>query len=266
MILKEAAELLKTVEEGLHRSSAYSKFSRLNQILFIPLQNNKNMQEKKYALIVVDMTNDFLYREYNKSLALERAKAIIPRIRKLQDFFIENGMPVIYASDRHLPNDFELKKWPPHSMKGTKGSEIVDGLLKENILVLERDWKEDDLKAVEKTDRLLYEVEKGSYSGFTDNGGKLTAMDALLKKLGFEPGDVLYITGLHANCCDKHTAADAWFRGYEPSMVKDCVDSFDDPDGTLGMNNEQALRYEKYWYNAEITDSEEIINRMKGTA
>lgn len=221
------------------------------------------MREKKYALIVVDMTNDFLYKEYNENLALERAKDLIPRIRGLQDLLIENNIPVIYASDRHFEDDFELKKWPPHSMKGTRGSEIVDGLRKDGILVLERNWKSSDLEGVENRKPLLFDVEKGTYSGFTDNGGKPTAMDALLKKLGMEHGDILFITGLHANACDKHTAADAWFRGYEPSMVRDCVDSFDDPSGDLGMNNEQALRYEKYWYNAEIIDSKEVTEKIK---
>ena len=88
-------------------------------------------------------------------------------------------------------------------------------------------------------------------------------MDALLKKLGFRAGDRLYVTGLHTNCCDKHTAADAWFRGYVPVMVTDCVDAFDDPDGALGMGHERALNYEKYWYDAELKSSQEVLAELK---
>src|SRR5579875_2449930 len=128
----------------------------------------------KRALIVVDMTNDFLLKSYNPGLALERGLELVPRIKDLEEAFLKAGFPVIYTTDRHLAGDFELRKWGPHSMKGTKGSEIVDGLVKENIHVLERDWTQADVDKLEKGD-LLFEVEKGSYSGFTDNGGKPTA-------------------------------------------------------------------------------------------
>src|SRR5579875_3667870 len=77
------------------------------------------------------MTNDFLLKSYNPQLALERGQELIPRIRKLEEAFLSNGLPVIYTTDRHLKSDFELKKWGPHSMKGTKGSKTVEG----------QDWK-----------------------------------------------------------------------------------------------------------------------------
>jgi len=214
------------------------------------------------ALLVVDMTNDFLLKSYNPGLALESGLALIPRIRKLQKAFLDAGYPVIYTTDRHLKTDFELRKWGPHSMKGTKGSKIVDGLDTKGIYVLERDWKKRDVEGIKKG-QLLFEIEKGSYSGFTDDGGKPTAMDSVLRKLKFKPGDKLYVTGLHTNCCDKHTAADAWFRGYVPVMVSDCTTAFDDPDGTLGMGHERALNYEKYWYDAEIQPSKEVEKDLR---
>ncbi|GEM_PF-122649 len=241
-------------------------------------KQKKEKERRKAALLVIDMTNDFLLKSYNPQLALERGQELIPRIRKLEEAFLSNGLPVIYTTDRHLKSDFELKKWGPHSMKGTKGSKIVEGLITEGIKVFERNWKPSDLRSIEKlkalpkgktgkppyssSARLLFEVEKGTYSGFTDNGGKPTALDFLLKKLGFGPGDRLFITGLHTNCCDKHTAADAWFRGYVPVIVNDCVDAFDDPDGKIGMGHDRALNYESYWYNAEIMPSEQVIEKI----
>jgi hypothetical protein len=106
------------------------------------------------ALLVVDMTNDFLLKSYNPGLALERGIELVPRIRKLQEVFLNSRKPVIYATDRHLKTDFELKKWGPHSMKGTKGSEIVHGLLTKGLCVMERDWKKKDVKRIKK-DQLL---------------------------------------------------------------------------------------------------------------
>ncbi len=214
------------------------------------------------ALLVVDMTNDFLLKSYNPALALERGTKLVPRIRRLQEAFLNSKLPVIYATDRHLKTDFELKKWGPHSMKGTRGSKIIDGLITERVRVFERKWKAGDIGRVRKGE-LLFEVEKGTYSGFSDNGGKPTAMDSLLRKLGFKAGDKFFITGLHTNCCDKHTAADAWFRGYLPVVVKDCVDAFDDPDGKLGMGHDRALNYERYWYDAEVKSSEEVVAEIE---
>jgi len=217
----------------------------------------------KSALIVVDMTNDFLLKSYNEKLALEKGLDLVPRIRSLQDFFISSGRPVIYATDRHLKTDFELRKWGPHSMKGTDGSKIVDGLLpsKPKARTLQRSWKHSDISKIKKGE-LLFEVEKGTYSGFSDNGGRPTAMNSLLKKIRLKPGDRLFITGLHSNCCDKHTAADAFFRGFIPVMVSDCVAAFDDPEGIMGLPNEKALIYERYWYGADIADSDEVKREL----
>jgi len=192
---------------------------------------------------------------------LEKALKLVPRIRKLQEAFIQNGFPVIYATDRHLKTDYELKKWGPHSMKGSEGSKIVEGLLTDGLYVLERNWKQKDIESI-REDQLLFEVEKGTYSSFTYNNGKPTALSSLLHKLTFHPGDKLVITGIHTNCCDKHTAAEAWFRGYIPVMVTDCVSAFDDTDGSMGMGHDQALKYEKFWYEAEIKSSNDIINEI----
>ena len=217
----------------------------------------------KKALLIIDMTRDFLLKSYNPSLALEKGLTLIPKIRQLQEEFLKKGFPVIYATDRHLESDLELKKWGPHSMKGAAGSEIVDGLLTDGLHLFERDWDLADIDAI-KPGHLLFEVEKGTYSSFTDDGGKPTAMDALLRKLGFMPGDKLFITGIHTNCCDKHTSAEAWFRGFVPVLVSDCVAAFDDPDGSMGMGHDQALRYEQFWYEAEVKSSSDVISELEG--
>ncbi|MFQ5920023.1 MAG: cysteine hydrolase family protein [Thermoplasmata archaeon] len=209
----------------------------------------------------MDMTNDFLVKKFNPDLALDAGLALVPRVRALQDAFLDASLPVIYSTDRHLPDDFELKKWGPHSMKGSKGSHIVDGLRTEKIRTFERDWTQADVDGADP-DHLIWEIEKGTYSTFTDNGGRPTATGALLNKLGFGPGDWLYITGLHTNCCDKHTAADAFFRGYVPVLLSDATAAFDDPEGVMGMSHEAALSYEKFWYDAEIQTVDEAVRDL----
>src|ERR1700730_7680019 len=116
----------------------------------------------KAALLIIDMTNDFLLKSYNESLALEKGLELVPRIRGLEDSFASAGLPIIYATDRHLKDDFELVKWGPHSMKGTPGSRIIDGLIPEKteLRVFQRNWKKSDLSKIKKGDQ-FFEVEKG---------------------------------------------------------------------------------------------------------
>ena len=215
----------------------------------------------KRALLTIDMTNDFTLKSFNPDLAFDGAQAIVPEIRRLQDAFLDANLPVIYSTDRHLPTDFELKKWGPHSMKGSVGSEIVEGLRTDGVHTLERNWSPQDVEMV-NAEHLLWEVEKGTYSLFTDNGGTPTAMDSVLRSLGFEPGDELYITGVHTNCCDMHAAMDAFFRGYRPVTVRDATAGFADPDGDLGMGPDEALSYARYWYNAEIRTLDEVVKGL----
>ncbi len=203
------------------------------------------------------MSNDFLPSNYNLSMELGRGRDLIPRIRKLEEAFLGTRQPVIYVTDRHLKTDFELEKWGPHSMKGKEGSKIVEGLITEKMHVLERTWNGSDIQQIKKGE-LLFEVEKGTYSGFIDNGGKPTALAALLTRIGFKPGDRVCITGVHTNCCVMHTAADARFRGYIPVIVEDCVDAFDDSTGAKGMGHHEALNYMRYWYDSEVKTSKEI--------
>ena len=48
-------------------------------------ESNKNKKKKKDALLVVDMTNDFLMKSYNPNLALEKGLELVPRIRSLEE-------------------------------------------------------------------------------------------------------------------------------------------------------------------------------------
>src|SRR2546428_9708087 len=73
------------------------------------------------ALLIVDMVNDFV----TGKLGTPRAKRIIPNIRRLADAARAAHVPVIYVNDAHLPKDFELKIWGPHSMAGAKGGQNI---------------------------------------------------------------------------------------------------------------------------------------------
>ena len=175
----------------------------------------------KKAIIVVDMLNDFV----TGSLACDRGKAIVPALAKLADAARANGVHVIYANDNHLKGvDGELKLWGDHAIRGTAGAEIIPEL------------------SAKETD---FVINKRRYSGFFE-----TDLDLLLRELKV---DTVIVTGLHAHMCVRHTAADAYFRGYGVVVPQDATDSFTEEDYTSG------IKYLKDVYGAKITTTEELI-------
>jgi len=176
------------------------------------------------AVAVIDMLNDFV----TGMLKCERAEKIIPNPEKLIRAARRKGVPVIYSNDAHLPKDFELKKWGEHAMKGTKGAEVIPQL---------------------KPEKGDYIIEKRTYSGFFETG-----LDSLLRSLNV---NTLILTGLHANMCVRHTAADAFFRGFKLIVPRDATEAFTEEE------YQEGLEYLKNVYNAEITETEKITKKWK---
>jgi nicotinamidase-related amidase len=181
------------------------------------------------AVIVLDMLNDFVTGD----LKCDRAEHIIPSLKKLITVAHQHNVPVIYSNDAHLPIDEEVvERWGKHAIKGTKGAEVIP-----------------ELKPTQKD----YILEKRTYSGFHETG-----LDMLLRGLYDGEGvKAVILTGLHTNICVRHTAADAFFRGYKIIVAKDGVEAFTEED------HEQGLKYLKDIYNAKIMTVDEIAREFK---
>jgi nicotinamidase-related amidase len=173
------------------------------------------------ALIVIDLANDFVFPggviadaggpEYQA-----RAQSIIQPLRRLIDEARRAGILVVFATDAHTAEDSELSKWPPHSMKGSPEAEIVAGL------------------APQPGDLV---IEKQTYSPFFSSD--------LHEQLSSRGIDRLYITGLHTDCCARHTSGDAFQLGYDLIWVTDAMQAFTDEAHQAG------LEYFKMWYASE---------------
>ena len=180
------------------------------------------------AVILVDMLNDFVTGD----LKCDRANCIIPKLKKLVEAARKHGIPVIYSNDAHYPQDVEVvAKWGKHAIKGTKGAETIP-----------------ELKPTGKD----YIVEKRAYSGFYETG-----LDSLLRGLYKGEGvKTVILGGLHTNICVRHTAADAFFRGYKINIAQDGVEAYTQED------QEQGLKYLEYVYNAKIMTVDKIISEF----
>lgn len=189
----------------------------------------KKEDGKQYAVLVVDMLNDFVYGK----LKCNGAKKIIPKIQSLLETTQETGVPVFFCNDAHQKgDDYEFRLWGPHALKGTHGSKIINDL---------------------KPSKLDYIVPKRTYSAFYN-----TNLDSLLeKKFGKKGPDGVIIAGIHTNICAKHTAYDAFVRGFEVIVAEDGVTAFTKKDHKSGLD------YMKQNYGAKILKTREIMQLIK---
>jgi len=191
------------------------------------------------AVLVIDMANDFVYPggtiadaggpEYQ-----QRAQTIIPRLTTLLAAARSAGVQVIYATDAHTPKDKELRKWPPHSMAGTHEAEIVAELapLPGDVV-----WG------------------KQTYSPFLNPG-----FEQMLEERGITK---LYITGLHTDCCARHTSGDAFQRGFDLVWVTDAMQAFTDEAHKAGIG------YFEAWYaidpKSQLKTVSEVVKEWSQT-
>ena len=181
------------------------------------------------AIILVDMLNDFV----TGKLKITQAQNIIPPLQRLVVAARKNNVPVIYSNDAHYPQDIEItRKWGDHAIKGTEGAKVIPEL--------EPDQAKD------------YIVEKRTYSGFYETG-----LDPLLRSLYKGEGvKTVILGGLHTHMCVRHTAADAFFRGYQIIVASDGVEAFTIED------QQQGLKYLENVYSARIMTANEIIQQL----
>lgn len=183
----------------------------------------------KPAIILVDMLNDFV----TGALKVQRANSVIVPLQGLVVAARKNNVPVIYSNDAHYPQDVEItRKWGNHAIKGSEGAKVIPEL--------EPDETKD------------YIVEKRTYSDFYETG-----LDSLLRGLyKGEGAKTVVLGGLHTHMCVRHTAADAFFRGYHIVIAKDGVEAFTQED------QEQGLKYLEYVYNAKIMMVNDVIREI----
>jgi len=175
----------------------------------------------KYAVIVIDMLNDFV----TGPIASPRVNHIIEPIRDLCEKARSLGYPVIYANDCHQADiDKEFKVWGPHAVEGTKGAEVITEL------------------TPQKGD---YVVPKKTYSGFYN-----TSLELILRELGV---DTVIITGWQADCCCRHTSADAFFRGFNIIVPEETTDT------TTEEGYKGGLEYIRTIYGATICSVNDLF-------
>ena len=149
------------------------------------------------AVLVIDMVRGFM-EEGHPLFCGERARRIIPGIRRLLDGELAKGSKIFFICDHHAPDDEEFGMFPPHCVVGTAETELIPELAKFKGEV----------------------IPKKRFSAFFG-----TPVEEKLKEL--KP-DKLIVCGVCTDICVCHTISDARSRDYEVEVPVDCVASFDE--------------------------------------
>ncbi len=143
------------------------------------------------------MLVDFIYSEGALYLG-PPASSLVKGVRSRLDEHRAEGNLVIYLCDRHPEDDQEFEMFPPHSLEGSKGSDIIAEL------------------APQTGERI---IGKRRFSAFCG-----TDLDLTLREKGVTD---LELAGCVTNICILYTAADARMLNYTVTVSERAVASFD---------------------------------------
>ena len=161
----------------------------------------------KYALLIIDMINDFNFT--HGDMLLTHTKTIIEPILHIKKTMKKQGLPIIYINDHYNLWQADFEK-----IIDTCKNEENEGLINK-IRPTEND----------------YFLIKPKHSAFYG-----TALHTLLQQLKV---DTLILTGIAGNICVLFTANDAYMREYQLWVPEDAIASasMEDNTYTLTMMN-----------------------------
>ena len=160
--------------------------------------------EKKRALIVVDVQNDFCP---GGALAVAHGDEVVAPLNRLMEEFLARGEPVFKSRDWHAPTTKHFAAyggtWPVHCVQETKGAEFHPDLLDDiHIRVVSKGLGDEDC-----------------YSAFDE-----TDLALQLQRLGVEE---VWVGGLATDYCVKSTVLNALKQGFKVKAIKDAMRAVD---------------------------------------
>jgi nicotinamidase/pyrazinamidase len=160
--------------------------------------------EKKRALIVVDVQNDFCP---GGALAVAHGDEVVAPLNKLIDEFLQRGAPVFKSRDWHPAKTKHFSiyggVWPVHCVQDTHGAQFHAGLIDDmHIRIISKGLGDED-----------------SYSAFDG-----TDLALQLERLGVRE---VWIGGLATDYCVKNTVLDALKQGLKVKVVNEAIRAVD---------------------------------------
>lgn len=181
------------------------------------------------AVVVVDM----LEGNYEHIQKEDRDEMrIIPLVRDFLKLCRSKSIPVIFACDSFLQNDFIFKgRMKPHAIRGTSGVKPLAAL------------------EIEKTDIIL---EKRRFSAFFK-----TDLDQTLRTLGVE---TVAVCGIHTHFCVLATALDAVCLDFNSILLEDLSAAY---KSQIHQNCIEAYRKSAIYPVLRVMTSSEFLRETK---
>lgn len=158
------------------------------------------MAEKKRALLIVDVQNDFCP---GGELGVEHGDEVVAPLNRLAHEFLSRGDLVVKSRDWHPPTTRHFADyggtWPVHCVQGTAGAEFHRDLIDDpRIILISKGMGDED-----------------SYSAFDG-----TRLAAILHEHSVEE---VWIGGLATDYCVKQTVLDALREGFHVKVIESAV-------------------------------------------
>ena len=158
------------------------------------------MSEKKRALLLVDVQNDFCP---GGALAVAEGDQVVAPLNRLTEEFLQRGEPVFRSRDWHPRETKHFTEfggtWPVHCVQNTTGAEFHPDLIDDpRIITISKGMGDED-----------------SYSAFD-----ATDLASQLRQLRVEE---VWVGGLATDYCVKNTVLDALKEGFHVKAVEDAM-------------------------------------------
>jgi nicotinamidase/pyrazinamidase len=178
----------------------------------------------------VDVQRDFVLP--GGKLYVPGAEKLLPNIERLTDAARQGKVFLVSHGDFHTPNDPEFKIFPPHCVKGTRGSQLVPEAMTERIITVpnEPDAKlPDDFSPYQQ---IL--LEKQTLSIFESRHA-----DALVQRLGNQAEFVVF--GVVTEFCVSFAVKGLLERGRRVAVVQDAIETLKREDGEKSITEFQQM-------------------------
>ena len=183
--------------------------------------------DDKPALLIIDMVKDNFEESRNLPIT-PFAKKIIAPMNRLIDKFREQGWPLVFSTDAFRKEDFIFKgRMQPHSLAGTRGAEVVDGL----------DMREQDLW-----------LPKPRFSAFFDTG-----LEDWLRE---REVSLCAVGGITTHFCVLTTVMDAICHDFKAVLLEDCSAA---PSKSLHVQTLNSYRKNPLYPLFKVMNSREFL-------
>ena len=190
----------------------------------------------------VDTQEDFMLP--GGKLYVPGAEKLLPKIQKLTDVAKRSGAFLISHGCFHPPDDPEFQRFPPHCVKGSKGSEFVEAALTDDVVRIPNNtglpkelWQHKQVLLEKQT----LDIFESSHA------------HELVERF---PRDAEFLVfGVVTEYCVRLAAKGLLERGRKVSVIKDAIETLNPEEGRKTLAELEGM-------GAKLITTDEALHRL----